>query len=320
MGFGPFFFGVNKIMLNKRADKLELLRIAEAVALEKSIDKELIISSMETGIAKAAKSKFGQENEIKVSINRENGDFKLDNSPGIGQGSVSYVLDGDTLYAPKTDLLGNLRPDPNGSNPDIGAYENTQSAQIVYPVHTVKKDGTGDYTTIQAALNASSVNDTITVYPGTFKENIIISKGVVLRSSEGYRSTILDGGGNGKTVKIIETTNLEGLQVIGFTIQNGFAEYTGSTDRGGGMEISSADKTVIISDCYFTNNRSDKGGAHIKIDGDNVFINRSIFVNGLGGTPIFSDNGRKSGYFTNCLIDANGEAHVVDGNSFPDFY
>ena len=56
-------------MLNKRADKLELLRIAEAVALEKSIDKELIISSMETGIAKAAKSKFGQENEIKVLIN-----------------------------------------------------------------------------------------------------------------------------------------------------------------------------------------------------------------------------------------------------------
>ena len=64
-------------MLNKRADKLELLRIAEAVALEKSIDKELIISSMETGIAKAAKSKFGQDNEIKVLINRENGDIEI---------------------------------------------------------------------------------------------------------------------------------------------------------------------------------------------------------------------------------------------------
>ena len=64
-------------MLNKRADKLELLRIAEAVALEKSIDKELIISSMETGIAKAAKSKFGQENEIKVSINRDNGEIEI---------------------------------------------------------------------------------------------------------------------------------------------------------------------------------------------------------------------------------------------------
>ena len=72
MGFSPFFFGANKNMLNKRADKLELLRIAEAVALEKSIDKELIINSMETGIAKAAKSKFGQDNEIKVLINRDN--------------------------------------------------------------------------------------------------------------------------------------------------------------------------------------------------------------------------------------------------------
>ena len=64
-------------MLNRRADKLELLRIAEAVALEKSIDKELIIDSMENGIAKAAKSKFGAENEIKVEINRDNGDIGI---------------------------------------------------------------------------------------------------------------------------------------------------------------------------------------------------------------------------------------------------
>ena len=64
-------------MLNRRADKLEVLRIAEAVALEKSIDKELIIDSMESGIAKAAKSKFGSENEITVQINRDNGDIGI---------------------------------------------------------------------------------------------------------------------------------------------------------------------------------------------------------------------------------------------------
>jgi NusA N-terminal domain. len=64
-------------MLNRRADKLELLRIAEAVALEKCIDKELIIGLMETGIAKAAKSKFGCDNEIKVEINRDNGDIGI---------------------------------------------------------------------------------------------------------------------------------------------------------------------------------------------------------------------------------------------------
>ena len=64
-------------MLNRRADKQELLRIAEAVALEKSIDKELIIDSMETGIAKAAKSKFGHDNEIKVQIDRDNGNIEI---------------------------------------------------------------------------------------------------------------------------------------------------------------------------------------------------------------------------------------------------
>ena len=64
-------------MLNKIADKLELLRIAEAVALEKAIDKELIINSMEIGIAKAARSKFGSENDIIVNINRDNGDIEI---------------------------------------------------------------------------------------------------------------------------------------------------------------------------------------------------------------------------------------------------
>ena len=64
-------------MLNQRSDKLELLRIAEAVATEKSIDKEIIISSMESAIQKAAKTRFGSENDIRAIINRENGDISL---------------------------------------------------------------------------------------------------------------------------------------------------------------------------------------------------------------------------------------------------
>ena len=80
-------------MLNKRADKLELLRIAEAVALEKSIDKELIIGSMENGIAKAAKSKFGTENEIKVEIDRESGDIGIFRKLVIVESPENYNLE-----------------------------------------------------------------------------------------------------------------------------------------------------------------------------------------------------------------------------------
>ena len=53
-------------MLNRGLDKLELLRIVEAVANEKSIDKELVIDSMESAIKRAALTKFGNDNNIEV--------------------------------------------------------------------------------------------------------------------------------------------------------------------------------------------------------------------------------------------------------------
>ena len=64
-------------MLNQRSDKLELLRIVEAVATEKSIDREIILSSMESAIEKAAKTKFGLDNNIRATIDRESGDISL---------------------------------------------------------------------------------------------------------------------------------------------------------------------------------------------------------------------------------------------------
>ncbi|SVE01905.1 uncharacterized protein METZ01_LOCUS454759, partial [marine metagenome] len=64
-------------MLNQRSDKVELLRIAEAVATEKSIDTEIILNSMESAIQKAAKTKFGSENDIRAKIDRENGNISL---------------------------------------------------------------------------------------------------------------------------------------------------------------------------------------------------------------------------------------------------
>ena len=64
-------------MLNQRSDKMELLRIAESVATEKSIDKETVLSSMELAIQKAAKNKFGSENDIRAKIDRESGDITL---------------------------------------------------------------------------------------------------------------------------------------------------------------------------------------------------------------------------------------------------
>ena len=59
------------------ANRLELLQIADAVAREKSIDKNIVISAMEEAIQKAAASRYGIENNIKAEINPETGSITL---------------------------------------------------------------------------------------------------------------------------------------------------------------------------------------------------------------------------------------------------
>ncbi|WP_068116101.1 transcription termination factor NusA [Tropicimonas marinistellae] len=55
------------------ANQLELLQTAEAVAREKMIEPELVIEAMEESLARAAKSRYGSEMDIRVSIDRKTG-------------------------------------------------------------------------------------------------------------------------------------------------------------------------------------------------------------------------------------------------------
>ena len=55
------------------ANQLELLQTAEAVAREKMIDPDLVIQAMEDSLARAAKSRYGSEMDIRVHIDRKTG-------------------------------------------------------------------------------------------------------------------------------------------------------------------------------------------------------------------------------------------------------
>ena len=59
------------------ANRLELLQIADAVAREKSIDKKIVIDAMADAIQKAARSRYGQETNIRADINPQTGEMKL---------------------------------------------------------------------------------------------------------------------------------------------------------------------------------------------------------------------------------------------------
>ena len=59
------------------ANRLELLQIADSVAREKTIDKKIVIEAMEEAIQKAAKARYGAENDIRCEIDPKTGESKL---------------------------------------------------------------------------------------------------------------------------------------------------------------------------------------------------------------------------------------------------
>ena len=59
------------------ANRLELLQIADAVAREKLIDPDLVIEAMEESMAKAAKSRYGAELDIRAHIDRKSGALQM---------------------------------------------------------------------------------------------------------------------------------------------------------------------------------------------------------------------------------------------------
>jgi N utilization substance protein A len=59
------------------ANRQELLQIAEAVAREKSIDKTVVIASIEEAIQKAARNRYGAEHDIRVVIDPRSGEMVI---------------------------------------------------------------------------------------------------------------------------------------------------------------------------------------------------------------------------------------------------
>jgi transcription termination/antitermination protein NusA len=59
------------------ANRLEILQIADAVAREKNIEKELVITAMEHALQKAARSRYGAEHDIRAAIDPKTGEMTL---------------------------------------------------------------------------------------------------------------------------------------------------------------------------------------------------------------------------------------------------
>ena len=59
------------------ANRAELLQIADAVAREKSIEKEIVIEAIEEAMQKGAKTRYGNEHDIRAHIDPKTGELTL---------------------------------------------------------------------------------------------------------------------------------------------------------------------------------------------------------------------------------------------------
>ncbi|KGF69286.1 transcription elongation factor NusA [Hoeflea sp. BAL378] len=81
------------------ANRLELLQIADAVAREKSIDREIVIAAMADAIQKAARSRYGSESNIRADINAKTGEIRLQRLLEVVEHAEDYATQIPLLIA-----------------------------------------------------------------------------------------------------------------------------------------------------------------------------------------------------------------------------
>jgi len=171
------------------------------------------------------------------------GTFELsETSPCIGKGSMWYGRGDDAIAAPNTDFLGNPRPSPPGSKPDLGAVENGRT----FPKRPHLVEVPIDQPTIQAGIDAAVNGDTVLVAEGTYYENInFTGKAITVAShflmdadTTHRNNTIINGSrpsdpSRGSVVRFVageDTTSV----LCGFTITGGKGTIADATTKVGG--------------------------------------------------------------------------------------
>lgn len=131
-------------------------------------------------------------------------------------------------------------------------------------IHTIRPDGTGDYATIQEAVNAAVDGDIIELDDGVFRGNgnrdvWVYTKTITIRSQSGNPAAcIIDPeGGDDVTHRAFGfQATPSGTSLENVMIQNGSAP----NDYGGGIEMTQGASPQIIG-CQFRSNRAQRGGA-----------------------------------------------------------
>ena len=139
-------------------------------------------------------------------------------------------------------------------------------------------EGTGDYLTIQAGIDASTDGDTVLVYTGRYYENTdlngktitLASLEIITGNMDYINTTIIDGNQTGCCVAV-HNGEVAGTSLRGITLINGIGFLNNQGWRnGGGVNV--LDSSISIINCIIENNSVTGGGGGINILNGNLYL------------------------------------------------
>ncbi|MCK4457436.1 MAG: right-handed parallel beta-helix repeat-containing protein [Thermoplasmata archaeon] len=171
--------------------------------------------------------------------------------------------------------------------------------------------GPGNHTTIQSAINAASAGDSIYVYNGTYRENLMIDKKLSL-VGENRNTTLVDGRGLGTVVHITSYW----VNITGFGITNSGPDF-----------LDTAIKLDSVQDCRIeSNNVSSNSGSAVQLYlsygntiSDNILSDNEIgALSWLSGMNSIDSNLLVNNLFSIAIFSSLGE--TVANNTIIDSY
>jgi parallel beta-helix repeat protein len=166
-----------------------------------------------------------------------------------------------------------------------------------------KADG---YASIQAAINAASGGDTITVGSGTYYENLLVSKAITLKAAPGT-SPVIDAQGKNSGLQVSAGATIEG-----FKVRNAGPSYSGFYVTGSGVTLS--DNT--ISGCGW--------GIYLKSASNNKLMGNVVTGSTTNGIGLYGSSNNvitgstTSGNALGLKIDSASSGNVLYRNDFHD--
>ncbi|SVC56680.1 uncharacterized protein METZ01_LOCUS309534, partial [marine metagenome] len=169
---------------------------------------------------------------------------------------------------------------------------------------------------IQTAINAATVGDTVSVAAGTYTENLVFGGKNLSLIGADSSNTIIDGD---SVSQVINLKNGEDSTTVikNFTLRNGIGwENNGSAILMGGGDYAGSPGPKLENLCI-TQNSFSTGGNAITSFGSTFSLKNSRIINNYGRS--LSIQGTQSSTIDNVLITGNGKGVEINGGAAPVF-